>query len=148
MPAPELTGHPADRRGRRSPGRRPHSPSSGGAALAVSPRVAIIGAGIVGCSLADELVLRGWTDVTVIDQGPLFAAGGSTSHAPGLVFQTNGSKTMAEFARYTVEKSCSLELDGQWCFNQVGSLEVALTESGSRAPSTQGWPSPGASRAG
>ena len=96
--------------------------------MASSPRVAIIGAGIVGCSLADELVLRGWTDVVVIEQGPLFAAGGSTSHAPGLVFQTNGSKTMAEFARYTVEKSCSLELDGEWCFNQVGSLELALTE--------------------
>ena len=96
--------------------------------MASTPRVAIIGAGIVGCSLADELVLRGWSNVVVIEQGPLFAAGGSTSHAPGLVFQTNGSKTMAEFARYTVEKSCSLELDGEWCFNQVGSLELALTE--------------------
>src|SRR5215207_339256 len=92
------------------------------------PRVVIIGAGIVGCSIADELVQRGWSDVVVIDQGPLFAAGGSTSHAPGLVFQTNGSKTMAEFARYTVEKSMSLQLDGDWCFNQVGSLELALTE--------------------
>jgi glycine cleavage system aminomethyltransferase T/glycine/D-amino acid oxidase-like deaminating enzyme len=96
--------------------------------VAATPRVAIIGAGIVGCSLADELVMRGWSDVVVIEQGPLFAAGGSTSHAPGLVFQTNGSKTMAEFARYTVEKSMSLELDGQWCFNQVGSLEFALTD--------------------
>ena len=47
--------------------------------MARGPRVAIIGAGIVGCSLADELVLRGWTDVTVIEQGPLFAAGGSSS---------------------------------------------------------------------
>lgn len=92
------------------------------------PRVAIIGAGIVGCSLADELVMRGWSDVVVIEQGRLFAAGGSTSHAPGLVFQTNGSRTMAEFARYTVEKAMSLTLDGQWCFNQVGSLEFAVTE--------------------
>jgi glycine/D-amino acid oxidase-like deaminating enzyme len=96
--------------------------------LANAPRIVIIGAGIVGCSLADELVMRGWTDVTVLDQGRLFAAGGSTSHAPGLVFQTNGSKTMAEFARYTVEKSMSLTLDGAWCFNQVGSLEFALTD--------------------
>ncbi|MBA2299610.1 MAG: FAD-binding oxidoreductase, partial [Chloroflexi bacterium] len=63
--------------------------------MAANPRVAIIGAGIVGCSLADELVMRGWSDVVVIEQGPLFATGGSTSHAPGLVFQTNGSKTMA-----------------------------------------------------
>jgi dimethylglycine oxidase len=95
--------------------------------MAAAPRVVIIGAGIVGCSLADELTERGWTDVTVLDQGPLYAAGGSSSHAPGLVFQTNGSKTMAEFARYTVEKFCSLTLDGQWCFRQVGGLEVATT---------------------
>ena len=95
--------------------------------MAAAPRVAIIGAGIVGCALADELVLRGWTDVTVIEQGRLFAAGGSTSHAPGLIFQTNGSKTMTEFARYTIEKAASLTLDGAWCLNQVGSLELALT---------------------
>jgi dimethylglycine oxidase len=95
--------------------------------MAASPRVVIIGAGIVGCSLADELTERGWTNLTVVDQGPLFAAGGSSSHAPGLVFQTNGSKTMAEFARYTVEKFSSLTLDGEWCFRQVGGLEVAIT---------------------
>ncbi len=92
-----------------------------------SARVVIIGAGIVGCSLADELTERGWTDVTVVDQGPLFAAGGSSSHAPGLVFQTNSSKTMTEFARYTVDKLTGLDLDGQRCFNQVGGLEVATT---------------------
>ena len=56
------------------------------------PRVVVIGAGIVGCSLADELTERGWTDVTVLDQGPLFSTGGSSSHAPGLVFQTNPSQ--------------------------------------------------------
>lgn len=92
-----------------------------------SARVVIIGAGIVGCSLADELTERGWTDVTVVEQGPLFAAGGSSSHAPGLVFQTNSSKTMTEFARYTVDKLTGLDLDGQRCFNQVGGLEVATT---------------------
>ena len=50
------------------------------------PRVVVIGAGIVGTSMADELTARGVTDVTVVDRGPLFATGGSTSHAPGLVF--------------------------------------------------------------
>ena len=95
--------------------------------MAASPRVVIIGAGIVGTSLADELVERGWTDVTVVEQGRLYAAGGSTSHAPGLVFQTNPSKTMTEFARYTVEKFSGLTLDGAWCFRQVGGLEVATT---------------------
>ena len=92
-----------------------------------SPRVVIIGAGIVGCSLADELTERGWTDVTVVDQGPLFSTGGSSSHAPGLVFQTNASKTMTEMAAYTVRKLSGLSLDGQPCFLPVGGLEVATT---------------------
>ncbi|MDX3797890.1 FAD-dependent oxidoreductase [Streptomyces sp. AK04-3B] len=91
------------------------------------PRVVIIGAGVVGAALADEISARGWTEVTVVDQGPLPATGGSSSHAPGLVFQTNSSKTMTELARYTVEKFCSLDVDGQPCFLQVGGLEVATT---------------------
>lgn len=95
--------------------------------MPLTQRVVIIGAGIVGANLADELVSRGWSDITVIEQGPLQMPGGSTSHAPGLVFQINPSKTMTQFARYTVEKFLSLEKDGQSCFNQVGGLEVATT---------------------
>jgi glycine cleavage system aminomethyltransferase T/glycine/D-amino acid oxidase-like deaminating enzyme len=92
-----------------------------------SARVVIIGAGIVGTNLADELTQRGWHDITVVEQGPLDLPGGSTSHAPGLVFQTNASKTMTLFAKYTVEKLLGLEKDGRSCFNQVGGLEVATT---------------------
>jgi glycine cleavage system aminomethyltransferase T/glycine/D-amino acid oxidase-like deaminating enzyme len=95
--------------------------------MAPSPHIVIIGAGIVGANLADELVSRGWTNITVVEQGPLQMPGGSTSHAPGLVFQTNPSKTMTRFAQYTVEKFLSLEKDGQSCFNQVGGLEIATT---------------------
>jgi len=91
------------------------------------PRVVIIGAGIVGASLADELSARGWDEITVVDQGALPSPGGSSSHAPGLVFQTNGSKTMTQMARYTVEKLVDLDLDGEPCFLQVGGLEVATT---------------------
>jgi glycine cleavage system aminomethyltransferase T/glycine/D-amino acid oxidase-like deaminating enzyme len=87
------------------------------------PRVVVVGAGVVGAALVDELSARGWDDITVVDQGPLPAPGGSSSHAPGLVFQTNPSKVMAEMARYTVEKLGAL--DG--CFLQVGGLEVATT---------------------
>jgi dimethylglycine oxidase len=91
------------------------------------PKVVVIGAGIVGTSLADELTARGCTDVTVLDRGPLFTTGGSSSHAPGLVFQTNPSKTMSTFARYTVEKFNALEHPDGWAFNPVGGLEVATT---------------------
>jgi dimethylglycine oxidase len=105
-----------------------------------TPRVVIIGAGIVGANLADELTARGWDRVTVVEQGPLLLSGGSTSHAPGLVFQTNASKTMADLARYTVEKFLGLDLDGQWCFNQVGGLEVATTpERLAELHRRQGW---------
>ncbi|GAB3269049.1 GcvT family protein [Arthrobacter pigmenti] len=93
-----------------------------------NPRVVIIGAGIVGTNLADELTVRGWTNITVLDQGPIPVTGGSTSHAPGLVFQINPSRTMTEFADYTVQKMLSLSKDGTPSFNQLGGIETATTE--------------------
>jgi glycine/D-amino acid oxidase-like deaminating enzyme len=76
-------------------------------------RVVIVGAGIVGCSAAEHLTNIGWRDVVVLDQGPLFEAGGSTSHAPGLVFQTNPSKTMTNLASYGVKRYSELEQIGR-----------------------------------
>jgi glycine cleavage system aminomethyltransferase T/glycine/D-amino acid oxidase-like deaminating enzyme len=87
----------------------------------------IVGAGIVGCAAAHFLSQLGWRDMVVVDQGPLFATGGSTSHAPGLVFQTNPSKTITSFARETVDLYGSLEHEAQPCWYGVGSLEVATT---------------------
>ncbi|NKE60840.1 FAD-dependent oxidoreductase [Lentzea sp. PSKA42] len=99
------------------------------------PRVVLVGAGIVGCALADELTERGFTDVTVLDQAQGLAAGGSSSHAPGLVFQTNPCRSMTSFARYTVEKYTALG-----CFDQIGGLEIA-TSPGRLADLTRrhGW---------
>ena len=90
-------------------------------------RAVVVGAGIAGCSVAYHLTQLGWRDIVVVDQGPLFETGGSTSHAPGLVFQINPSKTMTSFARYTVDLWSRLELDGVPCAKSVGSLEVAWT---------------------
>jgi glycine cleavage system T protein len=90
-------------------------------------RVVIVGAGIVGCSVAYHLTKLGWRDIAVVEQGCLFETGGSTSHAPGLVFQVNPSKTMASFAKYTVDLWGELTLDGEPCAKNVGSLEVAWT---------------------
>jgi glycine cleavage system aminomethyltransferase T/glycine/D-amino acid oxidase-like deaminating enzyme len=92
-----------------------------------SAAVTIIGAGIVGCSAAYYLSLLGETDIVVVDAGPLFATGGSTSHAPGLVFQTNPSKMMVNLAQETVRAYQSFDLDGQPCWHAVGSLEVAAS---------------------
>jgi glycine cleavage system aminomethyltransferase T/glycine/D-amino acid oxidase-like deaminating enzyme len=87
----------------------------------------IVGAGIVGASAAFHLAELGVTDVLVIDQGPLFDTGGSTTHAPGLVFQTNGSRTMCRIAQDTVALYATLELGGEPCWYGVGSIEVATT---------------------
>ncbi|MHB8732951.1 MAG: GcvT family protein [bacterium] len=90
-------------------------------------RLVIIGAGIVGCSAAYHLARKGWRDIVVLDQGPLFETGGSTSHAPGLVFQTNPSRTMTDLAKRTVALYSRLGGDGEPCFYPAGSMEVATT---------------------
>lgn len=83
----------------------------------------IVGAGCVGCSAAYHLTERGREDVVVLDQGPLFETGGSTSHAPGLIFQTAGNEFMTRLANYTQE--LYTDLDG---YDQCGGIEVAYTE--------------------
>ena len=95
--------------------------------LPTHARVVVIGAGIAGCSVAYHLTKLGWRDVVVVEQGPLFETGGSTSHAPGLVFQTNPSRMMTRFAKYTVDLWSGMEVDGVRCANPVGSMEVAWT---------------------
>ncbi|WP_120002836.1 GcvT family protein [Nesterenkonia muleiensis] len=92
------------------------------------PRTVIIGLGVVGAALADELVLRGWNNVTVIDQGPLYATGGSSSHAPGFVFQTGPSRAMSQLAKRTVDKLDGHTVNGQWVSKRVGGVEIATTE--------------------
>ncbi len=90
-------------------------------------RAVVVGAGIAGCSVAYHLTQLGWRDIVVVDRGPLFETGGSTSHAPGLVFQINASRTMTRFAKRTVELWTQMDLDGTPCAKTVGSLEVAWT---------------------
>ena len=98
----------------------------------------IVGAGIVGASAAYHLAELGATDVLVIDQGPLFETGGSTSHAPGLVFQTNGSRTMCRIAQDTVR-----------LYDSLGSTasRAGTASAGSRSrPPRNAWRSSGGGR--
>src|SRR5680860_226498 len=81
----------------------PCLPDQSGVAVPANAKVVVVGAGLVGCAVAQHLAELGWTDITVVDQGPLFTTGGSSSHAPGLVFQTNPSQTMTRLASYTIE---------------------------------------------
>lgn len=87
-------------------------------------RVVIIGAGIVGCSAAYYLTQMGWRDIVVLDQGPLFHNLGSTSHAPGLMFQHNNSRTVCQLAQWSVETYQRVAPEAVF---QTGSLEIAHT---------------------
>ncbi len=55
----------------------------------------IIGAGIVGNCLAGHLARLGWTDMVLIDKGPLPNPGGSTGHASNFIFPVDHNKEMA-----------------------------------------------------
>ncbi|WP_181702781.1 GcvT family protein [Chthonobacter albigriseus] len=111
-------------------------------------RIVIIGAGIAGTSTAYHLAKLGVTDVVVIDQGPLFRTGGSTSHAPGGMFQTNTSRTMSTWARYTIGLFAGLEVDGKTGAAFLGGIELAetaerLQEAKRRRGLQQSWGIPG-----
>ena len=91
-------------------------------------RLVIIGAGIVGCSTAYHLAQLGWRDMVVLDAGPLFHTGGSTSHAPGGLTLIAGSRLMTEFAQYGLPLYASLEVNGRRGANLLGSVELARSE--------------------
>ena len=91
-------------------------------------QVVIIGAGIAGTSVAYHLGQLGWRDIVVLEKGPLFKTGGSTTHAPGLVFQVNVSRMMSIFARETVQLYQRLSpSDGEPLWFGIGGMEVATT---------------------
>ncbi|MFB6297379.1 MAG: FAD-dependent oxidoreductase [Salinirussus sp.] len=83
----------------------------------------VIGAGAVGCSVAYHLTELGAENVTVIDQGPLPVTGGSSVHAPGIIFQTSPSKIQTKSAHYT-----SRLLSDAGVYDEVGGIEVARSE--------------------
>jgi len=91
-------------------------------------KTVVVGAGIVGTSAAYHLAELGDADVLVLDQGPLYETGGSTSHAPGLAFQTNGSRMMCRIAQDSVALYATLDVDGEPCWFGAGGIEVATTE--------------------
>ncbi|MEP7359309.1 MAG: FAD-dependent oxidoreductase, partial [Anaerolineales bacterium] len=93
------------------------------------PRILIIGAGIVGCSLAYHLAQLGWRDIVVLEQGPLAVNWGSSSHAPGLMFQHNNSRAVTQLAQWSVETYLRVQSQSPaerlvW---QTGSFEIAHT---------------------
>jgi glycine cleavage system aminomethyltransferase T/glycine/D-amino acid oxidase-like deaminating enzyme len=89
----------------------------------------VVGAGIVGCNVAYQLTELGREDVVVVDQGPMPTTGGSSTHAPGIMFQTAEPKVLSQFADYSRRLYSQLEgADGQQAYNETGGIEVARSE--------------------
>jgi glycine cleavage system aminomethyltransferase T/glycine/D-amino acid oxidase-like deaminating enzyme len=83
----------------------------------------IIGAGIVGNSLAYHLARLGWTELVLVDKGPMPNPGGSTGHASNFIFPIEYSKMMMELTRDSTEQYQELGV-----FTESGGIEVARTQ--------------------
>ena len=83
----------------------------------------IIGAGIVGNSLAYHLARLGWTQLVLVDKGPMPNPGGSTGHASNFIFPIEYSKMMMELTRDSTEQYKELGV-----FTESGGVEVARTQ--------------------
>ena len=91
--------------------------------LPATARAVLIGAGIVGNSLAGHLARLGWTDLVLIDKGPLPNPGGSTGHASNFIYPVDHSKEMTAL---TLDSMAQYEELGVRI--ECGGLEVARTE--------------------
>src|SRR2546428_6693937 len=90
--------------------------------LPAQAKVVVIGAGIVGNSMAYHLARLGWKDIVLVDKGALPNPGGSTGHASNFIFLTDHSKEMTLFRLDSVRQSKALGV-----FAQSGGIEVART---------------------
>ena len=88
-------------------------------------RVAVIGGGVVGCSVLYHLTRLGWRDVMLIERSELTS--GSTWHAAGGFHTLNADTNMAALQGYTIRLYRELEaLTGQSCgLHHVGGLTLA-----------------------
>ncbi len=84
--------------------------------------VVVIGAGIVGNSVAFHLARLGWRDIVQLDKGPLPNPGGSTGHASNFIFLVDHSKEMTEITLDSVRQYRELGV-----FTESGGIEVART---------------------
>ena len=105
-------------------------------------RAVIIGAGIVGNSLAYHLAKLGWRDLVLIDKGPMPNPGGSTGHASNFIYPIDYSKMMMELTRDSSEQYKKLGV-----FTESGGFEVArtaerMTELRRRCTAAKAWDIP------
>ena len=90
-------------------------------------QAAIIGGGVVGCSVLYHLAKFGWKDVMLIERSELTS--GSTWHAAGGFHTLNADTNMAALQGYTIGLYRELEaVSGQSCgLHHVGGITLAGT---------------------
>jgi len=88
-------------------------------------RVAVIGGGVVGCSVLYHLTKLGWKDVVLIERSELTS--GSTWHAAGGFHTLNSDPNIAALQGYTINLYKELEeISGQACgLHHVGGITLA-----------------------
>jgi len=88
-------------------------------------RVAVIGGGVVGCSVLYHLTKLGWSDVMLLERSELTS--GSTWHAAGGFHTLNGDTNMAALQGYTIKLYRELEeITGMSCgLHHVGGVTLA-----------------------
>ena len=90
-------------------------------------RVAVIGGGVVGCSVLYHLTRAGWSDVVLVERAELTS--GSTWHAAGGMHTLNSDPNVARLQTYTIQLYEELErISGQSCgIHLNGGLMLAGT---------------------
>jgi glycine cleavage system aminomethyltransferase T/glycine/D-amino acid oxidase-like deaminating enzyme len=91
-------------------------------ASAARASAVIIGAGIVGNSVAYHLARLGWRDLVLVDKGPMPNPGGSTGHASNFIYPIDYSKMMMELTADSTAQYKELDVH-----IESGGLEVART---------------------
>ncbi|UWR73863.1 GcvT family protein [Phaeobacter inhibens] len=96
--------------------------------MKTTTRVAVIGGGVVGCSVLYHLTKLGWSDVMLLERSELTS--GSTWHAAGGFHTLNGDTNMAALQGYTIKLYKELEeITGMSCgLHHVGGVTLAETQ--------------------
>ena len=91
-------------------------------------RTAVIGGGVVGCSVLYHLVKHGWKDVVLLERSELTS--GSTWHAAGGMHTFNTDPNVARLQHYTLKIYKEIEeVSGQSCgIHLTGGLMLADTQ--------------------
>ena len=107
--------------------------------LPTRANVVVIGAGIVGSCLVGHLARLGWTDLVLLEKGPLPNPGGSTGHASNFIFPVDHNKEMALLGEQSANQYRDMQLSVD-----SGGIEVARTadrmhELARRMTSARAW---------